>query len=379
MGSVDAVVKGQIRALTGLRFVAAMWVVLYHFRTELFLLLPEWGRLDFLVRLGFLAVPLFFALSGFILAYQHYTEFAGAERDYPRFLAKRLARIYPLHVVTLLGLVVAFLGAGHLGVRVGNPESYDLGGAAQDVFLVRGWIVPSQGWNSPAWSLSAEWFAYLCFPVVVALVAMRPSSRWWPAALLLAMVAGRLGYAVALDTVSIHPLVDVMTMFVGGVALFRLVGGARPSRLADLVGGVALILLIGVTSLLPGPATVVLATAVLAFATVGGLCLARGPFQRLLSWSPIEWGGRISFSIYLIHNPLATVTGRLWRTPELETLPLGMRLIAVLAWPVLVIAFAAAAYHLIERPGQRLVMAGYERWASRRRPPSSSRPRLTTR
>ena len=86
--------RPELRSLTGLRGVAALWVLWYHAcdaaRT------PQFGFG------GYLGVDIFFVLSGFVLAYNY----AGVRLTYAGFLWKRLARIYPVNLVTLAAVGV---------------------------------------------------------------------------------------------------------------------------------------------------------------------------------------------------------------------------------------------------------------------------------
>ena len=85
--------RSPLRALTGLRFVAAFWVVLYHFFRPVQLGIPMRG-IDSIVQSGFCGVGLFFALSGFVLSYVY----GDIDSDHPiakrNFWGARFARIY---------------------------------------------------------------------------------------------------------------------------------------------------------------------------------------------------------------------------------------------------------------------------------------------
>ena len=67
--------QGQINALTSLRGWLALWVVFYHFWDDVLRLSPSMAALSPLVRLGHMAVPAFFMLSGFVLAYTYSDRF----------------------------------------------------------------------------------------------------------------------------------------------------------------------------------------------------------------------------------------------------------------------------------------------------------------
>src|SRR5689334_9429569 len=88
----------ESRALTGIRGVAALWVVLFHLPNPL----AGTAFAQVLSR-GYLGVDLFFILSGFVLSYAYRDALPEKPmvRQALRFYAVRLARIYPLHVFVL--------------------------------------------------------------------------------------------------------------------------------------------------------------------------------------------------------------------------------------------------------------------------------------
>src|SRR5438270_13847443 len=87
----------SIDALTSLRGLAALWVVVFHFREHLFNLLSSLRPLDPLLGLGHIAVPYFFILSGFVLAYNYASDFRQVTlRRYLPFIGRRFVRIYPV-------------------------------------------------------------------------------------------------------------------------------------------------------------------------------------------------------------------------------------------------------------------------------------------
>src|SRR5215469_14862557 len=99
---------GEIAALTSLRGVAAVGVLLLHFRNQFGPTINPDRFTHFFVR-SYLFVDFFFILSGFVIALSYGSMFSRGInlRDYIAFLIKRLARIYPLHIVLLVGFVVS--------------------------------------------------------------------------------------------------------------------------------------------------------------------------------------------------------------------------------------------------------------------------------
>src|SRR6202167_3087723 len=115
----NVVRSGDIKALTGLRIVAAVWVVLFHFRPMVSDISPDFrDDLAPVLNCGAQGVDLFFILSGFVLTW-NYLERMGrswSTRETVHFLWLRLARVWPVYLVTLhlAALWVIFtLNVGH--------------------------------------------------------------------------------------------------------------------------------------------------------------------------------------------------------------------------------------------------------------------------
>lgn len=369
-----------IRQLTGVRFVAAFWVVLYHYQ-------PAFASAGLLVpivhevlRVGSLGVDLFFTLSGFILAYT-YLEKLGPKFDRTKsghFLWLRLARIYPVHFVMLnvAGLAVvaaAIAGSGDDRARSWlNPIEY-----LKQLLLIQEWGPdPSRGWNFVAWSLSMEWLAYLCFTVVV-LALWRLKDRLPTLALaicafacLIPLLTIGLTREDPFLTLGWASSIRVLSEFFAGTFVFlvvrRLTIEGSASRTTKRIAYVltwaipALILISSVVlgnigSLqypgLPNEAPrmyVVLVPFLVAW--IGCLALAdRGP-ARVLSARSLVLGGFISYSLYMVH----LVWYGLWRTGMsavgIDSGPLF--LIGVVGLVVMAIALAYLMWRFIEEPAR---------------------------
>jgi peptidoglycan/LPS O-acetylase OafA/YrhL len=157
-----------ISALTGIRGYAALWVLVSHLVYTEALLWPLAARLQLVRPVGliqheYLAVDVFFMLSGFVLLHVYRREFESSVRrpEYGRFLLLRLARIYPLHLVGL-GLALVTLQYHPDPFGISTEQTFVL-----QLVLMASWgVIPRISWNLPAWSLNSEWFAYLLFPLV---------------------------------------------------------------------------------------------------------------------------------------------------------------------------------------------------------------------
>lgn len=149
--------------LTSLRFFAAIWVVFFHLSGPRGLILTDPATLRplyNLVRTGYVAVGIFFVLSGFVLAYTYRGEFSARQ-----FWTARIARIYPVYflgLVLILPVVVASV------LRHMTTWLWAGGSGLACVLLLQSWCPRTAlAWNHPGWSLSVEAFFYLLFPLIL--------------------------------------------------------------------------------------------------------------------------------------------------------------------------------------------------------------------
>lgn len=341
----------QLRALTGLRGLAAWWVVLHHFRE----VLP--GGTPGFVRAfgtaGYLAVDLFFVLSGFVIAMNYADRFAHSFRGSLTFLGLRLARIYPLHLFMLLVFLAnpialtLFSSAG--------PDHYRYGAEYWflSLFLVQNWgITDHLQWNAPAWSISTEWFAYLVFPglawVTTRVARTAVGSAGWIVALLSTLCVSTMMTATWLgQDVPGFGLLRCLLEFGAGMCLFRL-HAAVPGRGIGVtnLAAVASVMLFGAHAVLPVADYVVmpLGFACLIFA----LADQRGVPSRLLSSRVLGWLGAISYSTYLVHYFVRDWVKFLLLRPGVPDV------VPLVAYFGAVFAASVVLYYAVEQPGQRV-------------------------
>ena len=158
----------NLKPLTALRFIAALWVVLFDYWPNLGVASPA------LVAKGYLGVEVFFTLSGFILCHVYLEQVEQQRLRYGAFLWARLARIYPMHLasIALIGLM------GAASILMGHPvdaNAVSLRALPANLLLVNAWgFAPVAGWNHASWSISAEWFAYPAFAAAALALKDRP-------------------------------------------------------------------------------------------------------------------------------------------------------------------------------------------------------------
>jgi peptidoglycan/LPS O-acetylase OafA/YrhL len=176
---------GRYRVLDTYRFVAASLICLLHFNKNDVLGLER-------VSLAFvniqLMVDFFFCLSGFVIA-RTYLGRIHTGQDFGRFMWKRFARLYPLHLLTLGIGILGSLVIGMERLRPGtDPDAFSTTAILANLTLTHSMGVTSHGsFNVPSWSISAEMFVYLLFPLIAALVTRL--GLWANVALIVGYVA----------------------------------------------------------------------------------------------------------------------------------------------------------------------------------------------
>jgi|TARA_B110000503_G_C7120112_1_gene402107 peptidoglycan/LPS O-acetylase OafA/YrhL len=371
-----------IRQLTGIRLVAAVWVLLYHSQGPLdaigVLSIPV---LPDFIRVGRLGVDLFFALSGFILAHTYLSSLGERLKvdKSAKFLWLRLARIYPVHLVMLLvaGFAVfaqSIVTGEELDRSWLNPWDF-----IKNLLLIQEWgSDPQRGWNFVAWSLSMEWLAYLIFPfMALVLWRMHKHLPTWALCLfwimsLTPLVIYGLGSSDPYYTENWGSTYRVLTAFTAGAISYLIVDRLRDSDRAAAVCDVLAFVL---------PAIVVAASVFLAWlpaavspitstdpdaeplpplfhltlvpvliAWIGVLALSRRGMANLLATKIMVFGGFISYSLYMTH----LVWFGLWRAGMkalgIESGPLYALSVVFLLGMSFVIAYVM--WRLVEEPAR---------------------------
>lgn len=353
----------ELPALTALRGVAALGVVLFHIDVCLFYrdmgtLLPKTA--SGLIANGYLWVDLFFILSGFVIYHAYAGRLSSGWRwsGAGDFYRARFLRIYPLHLALTALLVVGVMTAGALWptLKDGSWTTFFAWSALPDnLLLIHAMNQHSYlSWNIVSWSIGAEWWCYAAALVAIPLMArFRRRSGAICIAVGVAVLAG-LYFALDRDTLDItydYGGVRCLGGFLIGLGLYQVRRFGRPlqARAAD---GLALAAAAGLVLVMHFDAPDLLAIPLFAI-LVMSLGASGGRVHRLLAAPVPHYLGRISYSIYLVHGLVflafwyaAPALG--WRFGS----PPEAWLFAA-AFLVLTIVGAAASYRFIELPAQQ--------------------------
>jgi peptidoglycan/LPS O-acetylase OafA/YrhL len=357
----------QLPSLTSLRGVAALWVVIYHYSVQCF---PALDVTDYthIFHKGYLAVDMFFMLSGFVLTHVYHRKLLDdVSGNYRGFMIARIARIYPLHVLILLLFVATAVAANWSGDVSRSLEKIPLQGSGSvsaffaNIFLVQGLDAGKLSWNYPSWSISVEFMAYLLFPVVLPVIWRANTTAKWSLACLLVGLLGLFAYIAQ----------DNFDQWDGSIVLLRcfpefLLGSLLYSAFRIAPTGIGIerdgtifgIILITLACLHFGAADllVTLLFALLILAAVRNT----GRFSRWANVKALVWLGDISYSIYLIHSFVQDIGTKLLgrfglHKAELATLSPYKSLALMVPMLVLCLVAAHLSYYCFEVRSRRYV------------------------
>lgn len=303
--------------------------------------LGHYGLNDALAPLGLhvrfdLAVDVFFAISGFVLSRAYYL----GGRGFRDLAVGRIARLYPLHLLTLLWCL--WLS------RRGGVEWPLL---AQNLALVQNIGLPPNRWafNFPSWSISVEMAVSLTFFLVM--LRDRPGLA---SALLLGGIALSAHETASGLTPALNHHGVLNSGLMRGIAGFALgaaayLMSARHTQATARLGPFALpvsLLLLAFFLIDAWPWPMGAAFALAAFLSV--LAIAGAADVPVLASRPFVWLGAVSYSVYLLHIPL------LWSANAL----LGRDIAGFEKLPLLALVLAAShlSYRAFELPMQRAVL-----------------------
>jgi peptidoglycan/LPS O-acetylase OafA/YrhL len=358
--------KPPLPALTGIRTLLAIFIILFHFTP------PHLGLLYPFIDNGYIFVGVFFLISGYVLTYNYADR--GRSLSKREFWLARISRLYPVYLFVLLISLSMVREEWHART---HAEFWQ--GIILTPLVLQGWS-PSVAtfWNTVAWTLTSECVLYAAFPWLIRLPwPKRPLhlvallATFWvigliPHSLYLYLnpdhIAGpvdRYSSTQLIRFLKYTPLPYVCT-FLTGVTLGKLqhaliltprqrliLSAASLAALGiffyDLVRQTPYLLMHG------GLMTPVFAALVLGLS-------GPHPISALFSWRPLLLVGESSYCLYLLHFNVFQLL-HAYHVPE------RLHLVALDPWLsyAILILLALAVFHFVETPARKAILRRFSR------------------
>lgn len=299
----------MIETLQSLRFIFFVMIFMSHF---------EYDGLPAFDAGGDCGVSFFFILSGFVLSSAYGNKVSSDGFRYRQFMARRVKKLYPLHLLCLLAFVV---------INIRSMDAGTLVRLLPNLLLVQSWI-PSAGFyfsaNAVSWFLSDILLCYAVFPVV-----FRAVRRMTPMALTGAWAAVLAAYAVllcnipdAMTNAIVYVFPPVRTVdFAIGVTLWRVAAWLKKrriavfeSRLTATAAELAVFAALAMTLAAHPYVNLQIRTACLFWPVNVAIILLfacerqGGAVAWLLRRKPLIWLGNISFPLFMVHQMAISIT-----------------------------------------------------------------------
>ncbi|MCK4227036.1 acyltransferase family protein [Enterobacter pseudoroggenkampii] len=314
----------EIKSLTGVRGVAAFYVVTFHLVERNF-----GGRIDDFLTNGYLAVDFFFILSGFIMSMVHNEFSTKGSGNYSYFMFKRFIRIYPVYIFLYVSSVIL------ASVEHGITES-------PLTFLINGLLLQSLfGFNyiASSWSISTEMFAYLLFPAML----MTISKTKYIIPIVISALASLIYLSVSNEILAfsvnasggLKSILRCLADYSLGVTSYVLFANGRviSNRISY-----ALCLILAVLLVLRQVDVYIIALCAI---IIPSLVDETNVVSRVLSIKPIHYLGQISYSLYLVHSLLINQLSFVFEGTQ------QWRIALIFIFSILISMFT---YHCVEKP-----------------------------
>lgn len=300
--------RAYITSLDGVRGMAALIIVALHFSSYLFPYVGESiGLYTPMLKNSYLLVDLFFILSGFVLSFNYFEVFKRevSFASFYKFIYKRFLRLYPLHIATLIFLVVLhrYISPLFLNLPIDlfqvDRSNFSI---MTNVFMMHSSGIGDNGcfdctsWNYPSWSISVEWLSYFFLPIIIIFCSRFKRISFLVGGLLfvgLYFVQVKVGN---LDVASTPGLYRAVTGMFIGVLLYRI--GFKSFRSSKYGVFIATFLVGGSFHFIGND------TFLVGILAIFLLIIINGEDSNVFSSSWLQWLGVRSYSIYLIHVPV---------------------------------------------------------------------------
>jgi peptidoglycan/LPS O-acetylase OafA/YrhL len=351
----------SLPGLTPLRGIAALGVAVFHFQVY-FIRFIDKDKSMFVDKL-YLMVDLFFIMSGFLIMHVYKEQFAEkiSIAAFKKFIVARFARVYPLHLFTLLVLIALYV------IQKGKMESfYDLHAIPSHLFLLHSFPLNNQlTWNIPSWSISAEWWSYMLFPLLC--VGIFKNKKITVPLLLLVIITCYIsllyfvprndiaadGDRQNLDITYDYGFLRSIAGFTTGMLLYLFYGLSSVKKIfsSDIFCSIYVLLIIaglhfGLPDIIFIPGFCVL------------ILLVTSNTGKITAWfnnKALNFLGDISYSVYLLHFLLIVFAGKLafklgYQFNYETGLPFFKGAMLCTTYVLVLLMLSAISYRFVEKP-----------------------------
>lgn len=325
----------KIDGLTGLRALAAFWVLAMHYVNG-----TPLAKVPFFDN-GNFGVTIFFILSGFILHHNYSRYFLKIDKEhFIQYIFLRIARIYPIHLFMLFFYILILLPL-KLPFIVPNDTPYTF---ILNIFLVHSWgFTDSLSWNQPAWSISIEFFSYLLLPFLLVFIRKIPKIAI-PLIFVIIICLNPFTSEYCTSFSHAHRLLRYTLLFVGGVLAYDIFKPIRTHFIWDIICLMALFIILYGSLYQPiifNKSLIVITSAFVLICTMNKSIFLNKYFfgNKILFYL-----GLTSYSLYMSHVPVMF----LLRYNYSSSTPLVVELL-------LIQGIASILYHFVEEPCRRFI------------------------
>lgn len=362
-----------LSSLTALRGIAALLVAVFHFEMAAARFVPADQTMFF--EKCYLMVDLFFIMSGFIMIHVYSDHFKNKiqANTLKNFLVARFARIYPLHIFTLLLLVVIvrwITDWGNPPILLEQPSDI-----LPNVFLLHSFGVTNiYSWNIPSWSISAEWAAYLLFPIIAICINKKRALSIILLTILVVAAYYSIMYVLPrknpinpaipvphnLNTTFDYGYIRGIAGFTTGILIYLAyeLQAIRKAFSSDLI---SLLIVLGIIvsmhfSLNDGITVSLFAVLVLSFTA------NNGRIAKICNRKILQFLGNISYSIYLmqifLQEPFSHgiyLPGTIGMGRGKQNIDFSSGILYCIVYLILLVIISYVTYQWIERPSRRFI------------------------
>lgn len=327
--------KGFIKSIHGLRFIAIFMIFLHHF----FIFYLPSLKIKFF-EYGFSFVTLFFLISGFLLMYQYGKKIDSNSFSYFKYILKRFIKIFPLHLFLLFISIKInpVLGLGKLYSVV----------LFSNIFLIQSFFPLMQfnySFNFVAWFLSALWFCYLVFPLAYLIINFLSKKKTINTIVLIIVIfvldivlTGKINPEVNLNMVIYHsPFVHLVEFIIGMLLYFLYKNTSRTRKINILVWTIieeasllSYVFVVYISSYIKPQYTYSIIFIPVMSIILFVFSLERGRISQIIKSQLCQRLGSISFEFFILHGLVILNLGRVIKISNPLSLCVYMLIITLL-------------------------------------------------